>query len=306
MKGRIFVVILLVAAAAFAGRWVNRMRSPQVNRQEETRQTFRLEPGARVEVSDINGLVEISTTETDTAEVHVVLTGDSPDDLEDHKVTVDASPAGLVVHGENGGGGRDLWRWLSGGGGQVKQEVTLALPRRVELLTQHVNGPLKVGEIDGSVEVAHINGRVEVAQSFGRCEVAHVNGNVKIGVAQLGAQGMEVEHVNGNIEIRLKQAINADIEVAGQNGSLSLNVPNVTMQERRNRSNARARLGDGGTPINIQHVNGNLRFESDAPAGSTTTNASTSTTTTSATATTSASAPSASLAPLPPPPPPAR
>jgi DUF4097 and DUF4098 domain-containing protein YvlB len=302
MKSRIFVVILLVAAAAFAGRWVNRMRSPQVNRQEETRQTFRLEPGATVEVSSINGSVEISTAETDTAEVHVVLTGDSPDDLEDHKVTVEASSASLVVRGENDGG-RDLWRWLSGGGGQVKQEVTLTLPRRVELSTKHVNGPLKVGEIDGTVEVAHVNGRVEVAQSFGHSEIAHVNGSLKIGVAQLGAQGMDVEHVNGNIEIRLKQLINADIEVSGQNGSLSLNVPNVTMQERRNRSNSHARLGDGGTPINVQHVNGNVRFESDAPAGTTTTSVSTSATTTSAVA---PSVPSAALAPLPPPPPPVR
>jgi DUF4097 and DUF4098 domain-containing protein YvlB len=272
MKGRIFVVVLLVAAAAFAGRWVNRMSSPQTSKREETRQTFRLEAGARVEVSGINGPVEVKTAETDTAEVHILRTASNPDALEYSKVTVEATDSSLVVRGESNSG-HSLWRWLWGGGGQVKQEVTLVLPRRVELSTKGVNGSVVVGEIDGSVEVDSINGRVEVAQSFGHSEVKGINGNVKLGVSQLGAQGLEIKGVNGNIEIRLKENINADIEVKGQNGSFALNVPNVTMQERKNYSNMRARLGTGGAPIDIKGCNGNLRFESDATAGAATTNA---------------------------------
>ena len=73
-----------------------------------------------------------------------------------------------------------------------------------------------------------------------------------------------------------------------------MNVPNVTMQERQNFSNLRARLGSGGSPIEIKGVNGNVRFESDAPAAAATT--------TSANAT-SSSVP-AGAAPPPPPPPP--
>jgi hypothetical protein len=272
MKGRVFVVILLVAVAAFAGRWVSRMKSPQVSRQEETRQTFRLEAGARVEVEGINGPVEINTAETDTAEVHILRTASNADALEYNKITVEATASELVVRGESNGG-HNLWRWLWGGGGHVKQEVTLTLPRRVELSTKGVNGSVTVGEIEGSVEVEGVNGRVEVAQSFGHSEIKGINGNVKFGVAQLGAQGMEIKGVNGNVEIRLKENINADIEVKGQNGNFSLNVPNVTMQERKNFSNMRARLGSGGAPIDIKGCNGNLRFESDAPAGSATTNA---------------------------------
>src|SRR5256714_36144 len=272
MKCRIFLVVLLVLAAAFAGRWVTRMRSPHVSKQEETRQTVRLEPGAHVEVRGINGSVEITTAETDTAEVYILRTASSPDDLEYNRVMVDASASGLVVRGENDGG-RSFWRWLWGGGGHVKQEVTLALPRRVELLTKGINGPVRVGEVEGSVAVEGVNGRVEVAQCFGHSEIKGVNGNVKFGVAQLGAQGMEIKGVNGTIEVRLKENIDADIEVKGNNGGLSLNVPNVTMQERENFSNMRARLGRGGAPIDIKGVNGQIRFESDAPAGTTTTSA---------------------------------
>jgi hypothetical protein len=268
MKVRIFVAVILVAVAAVAGRWVNRaVGTRAAGTREETRQTFRLDAGARVDVSAINGTVEVRTADTDTAEVHVVRTAGSPEDLEYNRVVVECSPSSLVVRGERGGAG-SFWRWLSGGGARPRQEVTLTLPRRVELSASHVNGAVNVGEVDGSVEVAHVNGRVEVAQALGRSEVAHVNGGVRVGVSQLGAQGMDVEHVNGNVEVRFRQTANADVEVESQNGGLSVNVPNVTMRERLSRSNSRLRFGVGGAPVEINHVNGNVRFESDAAAGS--------------------------------------
>ena len=58
----------------------------------------------------------------------------------------------------------------------------------------------------------------------------------------------------------------------GGYGALTLNVPNVTMQERMNRSYTRARFGTGGAPLQINHVNGNVRFESEAGATAATTN----------------------------------
>jgi hypothetical protein len=267
MKCRIFLAVVLVAAAAFAGRWVNRSVGPRgASTRDETRETFRLDAGARVEVGTINGRVEVRTAETDTAEVHVVRTADSAEDLEYNRVNVEGSPSSLVVRGERGGPG-GFWRWLSGGGRGVRQEVTLVLPRRVELSASHVNGALSVGEVDGPVEVSHVNGRVEVAQSAGRSEVSHVNGGLRFGVARLGSEGMDVSHVNGNIEIRFRQAVDADVEVERQNGGLSVNVPNVTSQERLSRSHSRLRLGAGGAPLQISHVNGRVSFESDGAAG---------------------------------------
>jgi hypothetical protein len=268
MKTRIFFAVILIAAAAFAGRWVNRTVSPRASgaTRDETRQTFRLDAGARVEVGKINGTVEVRTGDTDTAEVHIVRTAGSAEDLEYGRVNVECSPYSLVVRGERSGGG-GLWHRIWNGGGSVRQEVTLTLPRRVELSASHVNGAVSVGELEGSVEVSHVNGRVEVAQSTGRSEIRHVNGGVKVGVSSLGADGMEVSRVNGNVEIRLKQLVDADVEAEGHNGALTLNVPNVTMQERLNRSYTRARFGTGGTPVEIRRVNGNVRFESDAAAG---------------------------------------
>src|SRR5687768_16384997 len=266
MKGRIFVAVILVAAAAFAGRWVNRTVSPgaaAVGTREETRQTFKLGAGARVEVGRINGQVEVRTAETDTAEVHIVRTAESAEAMECNRGTVEASPSSLEVRGERGCSGGGFCNWLWRGGRGARQVVTLTLPRRVELAASHVNGALSVGEVEGPVEVSHVNGRVEVAQSVGRSEVSHVNGGVRFGVSRLGAEGMEVSHVNGRVEIRFRQTADADVEVERQNGGLSVNVPNVTMQERLSRSHSRLRFGAGGSPVQISHVNGGVSFQSD-------------------------------------------
>ena len=302
MKGRIFLIVLLVVAAAIAGRWVTRMRSPHVSKQEETRQTGRLDSGARVEVSGINGSVEIGTADTDTAEVRVVRTASDADDLEYHKVIVELTPSSVVVRGE-GDNGRGFWRWLWGGGGNVKQEVTLVVPRRVELLTKGVNGPVNVGEVEGPVSVEGVNGRVEVAGASGHVSMKGVNGQVKFAVSRLGDEGMEIKGINGNVEIRFKEQVNADIEVKGNNGGLTLNVPNVTMQERESFSNMRARLGTGGAQIEIKGVNGRILFESAAPSSSAATTTATTTTVRAPTAPTAPAAPSDDDDSEPPPPP---
>jgi hypothetical protein len=276
MKGRIFVAVILVIAAAFAGRWVTRSNSPHVSGREVTRKTFTLDEGARVEVRGINGSVEVRTADTDTADVQVIRTADNAGSLEHSRLTIEGSPSNLVVSCENHDGGRGFWRWLWGVG-NVRQEVTLVLPRRVELLTKGVNGPVSVGEVDGPVSVEGVNGRVEVAGSSGHVSMKGVNGQVKFTVARLGEEGMEIKGVNGNVEVRFKEQVNADIDVKGNNGGLTLNVPNVTMQERESFSNMHARLGTGGAQIDIKGVNGRIRFESDAPASSATTTTTTTT-----------------------------
>ncbi|HVF58104.1 MAG TPA: hypothetical protein VM934_18290 [Pyrinomonadaceae bacterium] len=263
MKRRIIIALLLIVAAAFIGRQMQGTKSvsERGGGRSETRESFRLEPGASVEVRGINGSLEITTTETDTADVHIVGTAGSREELDGQKVIVEHTPSSLLVRTENSG---NWWSWFRGGG--ARQRVSLALPRSIELTARGVNGPVKVGEVDGSVEMAGINGRVEVSQVSGHSAFHGNNGNVSVGVGLLDGQGLEVHGNNGVVEIRVPDGLNADVDVEGLNGSVALNIPGVTMQERQSRSSMRARLGSGGAPVNIRGVNGSVRFESIAPA----------------------------------------
>ena len=261
MKFRIFVAVVLIIAAAFVGRMMTRRNSlGGASGREETRNTYVLDAGATVEVSGINGSVEINTAETDRAEISITRTADSAEDLENRRIIIEHTSSHLVVRGESNA--RGWWRRLWGGSGNVRQQLVMLVPRRIELETKGVNGPVKIGEVDGGVSVIGVNGRVDVAQAAGHSRMTGINGNVSFAVSRLGQDGMDVNGVNGNVEIRLKETVDADVTVKGLNGNFTLDVPNVTMQERENRSNIRARLGAGGSEINVTGVNGNVRLNS--------------------------------------------
>lgn len=266
MKRRIFFAIILIAAAWGVGRYMTGHKHDEsaaaASGREELTQNFQLEPGARVEVRGINGPVTVETSDTATAEVHVVRTANNKDDLDYQKIVVEGSAKSLVVRGE--GSKRGWWRRLWGGG-PVKQEVTLRLPRRVEFEARGLNGQVRIGEIDGAVEMSGINGRVEVAQSAGHAQFSGVNGGITFTLGRLDSNGVELNGINGNVEFRMREQVNAEVEVNGLNGSVSMNLPNVTSQERSNRSRFSARLGTGGAPIDLSGINGNVRFVSAAP-----------------------------------------
>ena len=266
MKRRIFFAILLIAAAWFAGRhFTNRQQSAEAAGRDETHETFELQPGARVEVRGINGNVSVETTATTTAEVHVVRTADNGSALAGRRILVEQTSTGLVVRGERRGGG--WWRRVFGGSAQAREEVTLRVPRRVNLETRGINGRVVVGEVDGSVEVGGVNGPVELGQASVRAELNGVNGQVTLTLDRAGERGIGMSGVNGDVEFRIRGVLNADVEVTGQNGGVTLNVPNVTRQERPNRSRMSARLGSGGAGVRLSGINGQIRFQSAAPAG---------------------------------------
>ncbi|PYS89256.1 MAG: hypothetical protein DMF64_18260 [Acidobacteria bacterium] len=217
-------------------------------------QNYQLAPGASVRVSGINGTVTIETANTQTAEVHVVRTARTRSDLEYHRVLVEQTASGLYIHGESEHNS-DEWR-----NREVRQRVTLRLPRQIELQASGINGRTTVGEVDGPVRLSGINGKVDVAQARGYSDISGINGTLTITITQLGERGVHVSGVNGGVELRFAEALNADLHVTGINGSVYTDVPNVVVQGRVNRSNFNAQIGTGGAPINISGINGHVRL----------------------------------------------
>src|SRR6185295_12486389 len=101
---RVLLIVVLIVVAAVLGLWrshggvragLNRVvnvagdnSSPGVT-GDETRKTFDLKPGARVEVQGINGFVEIETSDTKTAEVLVRRTGQNPSSLRRREMIIE-------------------------------------------------------------------------------------------------------------------------------------------------------------------------------------------------------------------------
>jgi hypothetical protein len=223
--------------------------------RDEFRQTYQLAAGARVELQGINGKADVETFDGNTAEVYIVRSAHTREDLNYHKIIVEASENSLVVRGEN-----ENERGSRHRGREVRQRVLLKIPRKVDFTAAGINGKVSVGQIDGPVKLSGINGKVDVAQAQGYSDISGINGKVEITVSQLGPRGINVSGVNGGVELRFTDELNADLEVTGNNGKVHADVPNVTIQGKMEPNNFRARIGAGGSPINVDGVNGRVRI----------------------------------------------
>ncbi len=268
---RLIIVVLLVGIAGVAGvvrsytksggsirEWPLAIKgathsSPEV--RDEIRKSYQLSPGARVEIAGINGGVKIETSDTRTADVYIERTAASQEALNRRKIVIEATDDKLTIRGEKGDGG-----FLSGVfGSNPTERVTLKLPRQIALVTKGVNGSVKVGEIDGPVDVLGINGKVEIEQASGAAKFSGINGNISVALNRLGQDGVDMSGINGNIELRLADGVNASLKTHGMNGRVISDMPNVVV-DKNSRGNYTATIGSGGSSISASGINGNIRL----------------------------------------------
>jgi DUF4097 and DUF4098 domain-containing protein YvlB len=264
---RIIVVVLLIAIAGIAGivrshsknghfsTFVSHKSGGDQSR-EEIRQSYQLEPGAMVEVAGINGFVKIETSETKSAEVYIERTGESKEALERRKITIEANANSLSIRGDKGDSG--FFDKLFGS--SPAEEVTLKLPRQISLQTKGINGPVTVGDLDGSVDVKGVNGRVQIAGAKGPVTFKGINGNITVGLKEVSGDGVTLGGVNGNIDLQLPLGLNADFQATGINGNVASSLPDVSI-EKDKRGKYSGRIGNGGSQgITAKGINGNIRL----------------------------------------------
>lgn len=274
---KVILVVVLIAIAGIAGlvrshtkrggsirEWPlsSNSQNPSAGEtREEIRKSYELAPGARVEVSGINGSVKIETSDSKTAEVYIERTGASQEVLNRRKITINHTLSGLTIRGEKGDSSL-LSRIF---GSSPSERVTLRLPRQVSLVAKGVNGAVVVGEIDGPVEVHGINGKVQIDQASGSAEFRGINGNISVGLVQLDKEGINISGINGNIELRLGEGVNADLETHGMNGNVTSDMSNVVVEKSKGGSFS-AQIGRGGNSISANGINGNIRLKQLAQA----------------------------------------
>jgi hypothetical protein len=266
---RVLIVVVLVVAAACLGLWRSHgaralseamgmsSKDQQGEARDEVRKSFQLQPGARVEVQGINGAVDIQTSDSNTAEVYVLRTASSKDALARRQVIIEQTATGLVVRSEQS---RSLGWWERLWGRNPNEQVSIKAPRQIALSLKGVNGRVNTGDIDGPLEAKGINGRVQLGQTSGSAEISGVNGNISVGLRQLGERGARVSGVNGNVELRLAADLNADLTTRGMNGRLNSEIPAITVDKDDHGSHYSAHIGNGGAPITISGINGNVRL----------------------------------------------
>ena len=221
--------------------------------KDEFRQSYTLAAGSQVEVKAINGSVTIETASGSTAEVHVIRSARKRENLEHRKVVVEQTGNRFIVRGENDSEGRRH--------ADVRQQIMLKLPRKVDLEVHGINGSVKAAEIEGRGSVSGVNGKVELTQVGGVNRISGINGSVSVNVARLDQEGMKISGVNGRVDVHFASDLNAEIHASGINGKVETDLPATSLLSEWNRSNFKAKVGSGGPIISVSGVNGKVALK---------------------------------------------
>ncbi|HEX4946988.1 MAG TPA: DUF4097 family beta strand repeat-containing protein [Blastocatellia bacterium] len=226
--------------------------------REEITKTFKLPANATVGVYSIDGLIDVTTSDSDQAEVHILRLARTKDTFEKQKAVIKFKDDELKIYGNQRDREIGIWDHVTGDD-ELRTRVTLKLPRKVEFHTWRVNGQINLGEIEGRVEVGNVNGKVLVAKAVGSANFNNINGKVEAGIANLNKDGIEVHQINGNVDLKFLDEANVNVEAHGLNGRVNAEVPNVKV-ERQERQYYRATIGSGGPEIRVGRMNGNLNL----------------------------------------------
>lgn len=221
--------------------------------RDEVRKSFELQPGTEVKLSHINGRVDVETTDGSTAEVHIVRTARNRADFKFDTVSVEHTDSGLVLRGANS----------KSNGIEVRQRVTLRLPRRSNFTLKEVNGDVTVGQFDGNVRVHSVNGRLRLAQGGGSSNVTSVNGHMIFTIDRLNGAGLSIRDAVSPVVLRVGDNLNASLDVKELNGGIIVQRPNVTVN-RMSEEDYNGQIGAGGATISIIDVRGGITI---APFG---------------------------------------
>jgi hypothetical protein len=249
-------VAIALAFASVTGAPAQGNKEPRdLPEREEIHQSYQLAPGSRVEVSVVSGSVDVQTADGNTAEVNIVRSARTRQELDCYGVALDHSPTSLVLrHQQEHTGPCQSIR--------ATQRVSLILPRDVDLTLHAVSGPVTVGPISGNLRLSGLSGKVELEQGLGFSDISGISGNLIIHVSRLGERGMRVSGISGGAEFMIGADASADIVINGITGGVGVTAPGVSVSQV-SESNFRGRIGAGGPPISISGLSGTLAFRAD-------------------------------------------
>jgi len=228
---------------------------------EEFHQTYVLTPDGRVELDNINGAVHISSWDRNEVKVDAVKYADTKERLDDAKIEIDAGKNYLSIRTKY----RDhdqTWNW-----GDVRRnnpasvEYTLTVPRAASLdEIKLINGALDVTGLRGEVRASCINGRLEAKNLAGRAKLSTINGHLDAEFDGLAGQAIELSSVNGSVELTIPSDSKAKLEATTVSGGIENDFGLHVNHHRYVGHDLRGELGDGGTDIRLENVNGSIEI----------------------------------------------
>jgi len=222
-------------------------------------QTYPLNAGGRVSVSNVNGSVTIEAWDRNEVKLEYVKTADTKERLSDLEVRIDSRADHFSVEADfqwRKNTSDNRWR----NGGKLNVEFRLMAPRGAVLNEiETVNGSVNVANFTNSTRVSAVNGSVIATNLRGTARLETVNGSVNADFERLeNSSKINLETVNGSVNLLLPSDASATLRADSLNGSI---VNDFGLPVRKGKYVGRdlyGRVGAGDAQIRLESVNGGL------------------------------------------------
>ena len=229
----------------------------------EWRKTYELRPGGLVEISNVNGKIDVVTGEGNTVEVVATKIGQGANTeaakqtLSRIEIREGSSADGIKIetHFDRSGGGL-----FGHANWQVQYKVKV--PMSAELKLSNVNGGLEIAGVAGRITAEATNGGIRARDIAGTIEATTTNGGVDVDLSKVTEGGARLECTNGGIHLRLPADAAASVSARVTNGGIDTG--GLAFQTRGETSRRRmdGDLNGGGPRITLAGTNGGISISS--------------------------------------------
>jgi Putative adhesin len=206
--------------------------------KEDFHYSYPLQPGARLELDNRNGSIDIVGWDRNAMDVSGTKFASTADRLQQIKINVSVSGNNATISTE---WPKESWH------GSYGAKYMIRVPRQTALSrAQTTNGSVSVEDLEGGGHVTSTNGRISMARDTGDYDLHTTNGAIEI----QECSGSERAHTtNGAVRGRLKAGI---IDSQSTNGAIEL-----TLMRPSDGQPIRASTTNGGIVVSLAEFHDN-------------------------------------------------
>jgi DUF4097 and DUF4098 domain-containing protein YvlB len=253
---------LLVVATAGTTACDIAMADLKQRETAEWRKTYDVKPGGRLEITNVNGRIEVEPAAGDSIEVvaeksvRASSAEAAKDALSRIEIRETVSPDDVRIETK-------LQR-TSGIFGGLSQEVhyRVNVPSALEVRVTTVNGGIELSGLKGRVTAETTNGGVKARDVSGPIEASTTNGGVEVDLARVAESGAKLGCTNGGITLTLPADAKASISARVTNGGINTSGVTIETTGEHSRRHLEGRMNGGGPKIDIDGTNGGIRIAS--------------------------------------------
>jgi hypothetical protein len=260
-RGAPFMLPVLVAVLAASSAACDlAMAHYKQKETAEWRKTYELQPGGRLEISNINGKIDVEPGTGSTVDIIAEKTargassGAARQALEQIEILETTSPSSIRIETKIPRGGTMF------GGGSQQVHYIVKVPASADVKFTTVNGGIEISGLKGRIAAEATNGGIKAHDISGSIQASTTNGGVEVELAQVHESGVKLECTNGGIDLRLPSTAKASISARITNGGIDTSGLQIESTGESTRRRLDGQMNGGGPRVDLEGTNGGIHI----------------------------------------------